>query len=315
MYNLMYTIWFTKMNILWIKDNNIGHEKQVKVLLEELSKNNDLNVDERTVKGFIPFFRYIDDIKKKYFDIIIGAGHKTYPFLLNIKKNQKDQTKSIAILAPSFKKKDFDIICAPFHDANKLKDCDNVISFEGSLSKVSLSEPDKNIIMIALGGKNKHYKFNDMNIMSQINYFISIHPNKDCYIFNSRRTPKSLNTMLKDLMQANKNVKFCHFEDNSFSFEKILHKASSKLITRDSVNMIYESLSCKGNTYLIDMESFKNNKVSKTVTELINNKKIGYINCDDIVDGLSKMQLIKQNQHNDVFAEVEKVSYQLNKII
>ena len=47
----------------------------------------------------------------------------------------------------------------------------------------------------------------------------------------------------------------------------------------------------------------------------INNKKIGYINCDDIVDGLSKMQLIKQNEHNDVFAEVEKVSYQLNKII
>ena len=203
------------------------------MLLEELSKNNDLNITERTVKGFIPFFRYIDDVKKKYFDIIIGAGHKTYPFLLNIKKNQKDQTKSIAILAPSFKKKDFDIICAPFHDANKLKDCDNVISFEGSLSKVSLSEPNKNIIMIALGGKNKHYKFNDMNIMSQINYFISIHPNKDCYVFNSRRTPKSLNIMLEDLMQANKNVKFCHFEDNSFSFEKILHKASSKLITRD----------------------------------------------------------------------------------
>ena len=116
-------------------------------------------------------------------------------------------------------------------------------------------------------------------------------------------------------MQENKNVKFCHFEDNSFSFEKILHKASSKLITRDSVNMIYESLSCKGNTYLIEMESFKNNKLSKIVTELINNKKIGYISCDDIVDGLSKMQLIKQNEHNDVFAEVEKVSYQLNKII
>ena len=44
MYNLMYTKWFIKMNILWIKDNNIGHEKQVKVLLDELSKNNDLNI-------------------------------------------------------------------------------------------------------------------------------------------------------------------------------------------------------------------------------------------------------------------------------
>ena len=42
------------MNILWIKDNNIGHEKQVKVLLDELSKNNDINIDQRTVKGLIP---------------------------------------------------------------------------------------------------------------------------------------------------------------------------------------------------------------------------------------------------------------------
>ena len=77
------------MNILWIKDNNIGHEKQVKVLLDELSKNNDLNIDQRTVKGFIPFFRYIDDVQKNYYDILIGAGHKTYSFLLDIKKYQK----------------------------------------------------------------------------------------------------------------------------------------------------------------------------------------------------------------------------------
>ena len=37
-------------------------------------------------------------------------------------------------------------------------------------------------------------------------------------------------------------------------FESILHKSSAKLITRDSVNMIFESLSCKGNTYLVDMK-------------------------------------------------------------
>ena len=40
------------MNILWVKDNNIGHEKQVKNLLNEISKNIDLNIDERLVKGY-----------------------------------------------------------------------------------------------------------------------------------------------------------------------------------------------------------------------------------------------------------------------
>jgi len=304
------------MNILWIKDNNIGHEKQVKVLLDELSKNNDLNIDQRTVKGFIPFFRYIDDVQENYYDILIGAGHKTYSFLLDIKKYQKDNTKNIAILTPSFKKDNFDIICAPMHDAHKLKHCNNVISFEGSLSKVSLQEPDKNIVMVAVGGKNKHYVFNEIDIISQINYFLSLHPNKDCFIFNSRRTPSSMNTMLKDLSLSNKDITFCDFKDKSYSFENTLHMSSSKLITRDSVNMVYESLSSKGNTYLIDMRKIKNdNKVVKIINNLILNKKIGYIEIGAISDGISKMKLNKQNIYNEVFAEVEKVSYELNKLI
>jgi mitochondrial fission protein ELM1 len=304
------------MNILWIKDNNIGHEKQVKALLDEFSKNNDLNIDQRTVKGLIPFFRYIDDVQENYYDILIGAGHKTYSFLLDIKKYQKDKTKNIAILAPSFNKDKFDIICAPIHDAHKLKGCNNVISFEGSLSKVSLQETDKNLIMVAIGGKNKHYVFNEIDIISQINYFLSLHPNKDCYIFNSRRTPSSMNTMLKDLSLSNKDITFCDFKDISHSFENTLHISSSKLITRDSVNMVYESLSSKGNTYLIDMPEIKNdNKIVQIINNLILNKKIGYIKQGTISNGISKMTLNKQNIYNEVFAEVEKVSYELNKLI
>ena len=48
------------MNILWIKDNNVGHEKQVKVLLDELSKTRDINIIHINIKGFHPFFKYVD---------------------------------------------------------------------------------------------------------------------------------------------------------------------------------------------------------------------------------------------------------------
>tara|TARA_B100001029_G_C15034455_1_gene439193 strand:+ start:706 stop:1620 length:915 start_codon:yes stop_codon:yes gene_type:complete len=304
------------MNILWIKDNNAGHEKQVKALLDELLKIYEIYIDERSVKGFYPFFRYIDKVKKNYYDIIIGAGHKTYSFLLDIKKNQKPQTKSIAILTPSFNKSSFDIICAPSHDKNKFKDFDNVILYEGSLAKVSLKEVDPNVISIAIGGRNRHYGFNIDHILAQINYFLSLHPNKKSYIFNSRRTPISMNKALKSIASKDKNIIFCNIKNTSINFEEILHKSSSKLITRDSVNMIYESLSSKGNTYLIDMKCLKNNnKVVNVVNELIKNKNVGEINCRNIIDGLSKMQLNRQNSHNDVFAEVEKVSYQLSKIL
>ena len=43
------------MNVLWVKDNNIGHEKQVDVLLKELSKKLNLKIDSRIVKNSFPF--------------------------------------------------------------------------------------------------------------------------------------------------------------------------------------------------------------------------------------------------------------------
>ena len=265
------------MNVLWIKDNNIGHEKQVQVLLDELSNNLNLNIECRTVKGSIPFFRYIDKVQENFYDLIIGAGHKTYSILIKTKKNQKKSCKNIAVLAPSSNKMKFDVICAPSHDAKRLKNLNNVIFYEGSLAKVSTDDVDEKIGVIAIGGINNHYHFDEDHIISQIKYFVSLHPNKHFYIFNSRRTPVLMNNQLKLLAVKDNNINFCDVSNTSVSFEIILHKSSSKLITRDSVNLIFESLSCKGNTYLIDMKHKKTkNKIVKLVNELISNKKIGF---------------------------------------
>ena len=305
------------MNVLWIKDGNIGHEKQVRVLLDQLLKNKQLNIIERTIKGIFPFFTYINDVEENYYDLIIGAGNKTYPLLLDTKKYQKNSTKAVAVLTPSFKKNKFDIICAPYHDEHKLKDINNVIYFKGSLASVSLNEPDEKTILIAIGGKNKHYHFDQKHIISQIKYFISLHPDKDCYIFNSRRTPAKINDEIMSIKNISNNIFFIDYKDQkSPSFESTLHKASLKLITRDSMNMIFESLSCKGKTYLIDMKiKNKKSKVLNVVNNLIKNNEIGSIESNNPVDGISTMKLKTQNIYNDVFAEVEKVEYKLKKLI
>ena len=305
------------MNVLWIKDGNIGHEKQVRVLLDQLLKNKQLNIIERTIKGIFPFFTYINDVEENYYDLIIGAGNKTYPLLLDTKKYQKNSTKTIAVLTPSFKKKKFDIICAPYHDEHKLKDINNVIYFKGSLASVSLSEPEEKTILIAIGGNNKHYHFDQKHIISQIKYFISLHPDKDCYIFNSRRTPTKMNDQILSIKNNRNNIYFIDYKDKqSSSYENILHKASSKLITRDSMNMVFESLSCKGKTYLIDMRvKNKKSKVLNVINDLIKNNEIGLIEFNNPVDSMSAMKLKTQNIYNDVFAEVEKVEYKLKKLI
>ena len=80
--------------------------------------------------------------------------------------------------------------------------------------------------------------------------------------------------------------------------------------------MVFESLSCKGKTYLMDMKKIRSsNKVVKVIDSLIENKKIGFIDCGDIADGVSKMKLQKQNIHNEIYAEVEKISYKLLQLI
>ena len=305
------------MNVLWIKDGNIGHEKQVRVLLDQLLKNKQLNIIERTIKGIFPFFTYINDVEENYYDLIIGAGNKTYPLLLDTKKYQKNITKTVAVLTPSFKKDKFDIICAPYHDEHKLKDINNVIYFKGSLASVSLSEPEEKTILIAIGGKNKHYHFDQKHIISQIKYFISLHSDKDCYIYNSRRTPTKMNDEILSLKNNKNNIYFIDYKNQqSSSFEHILHKASSKLITRDSMNMVFESLSCRGKTYLIDMRvKNKKSKVLNVINNLIKHNEVGSIEFDNPIDGISTMKLKTQNIYNDVFAEVEKVEYKLKKLI
>ena len=233
------------MNVLWVKDNNIGHEKQVDVLLKELSKKLNLEIDSRIVKNSFPFQKKINNVKSNYYDILIGAGHKTHSILLKNKKNQKKTTKVIAILSPTFNKSKFDIICTPSHDKHKFNSKNNVIFYEGSLVTVSLKETREDVVMIAIGGKNKHYIFDQDHIYDQMEYFLSINSNKHCYIFNSRRTPREISKKISSQYKDNERITFVDFYDNrsNISIEEIMHQSQSKLITRDSVNMVYESLS------------------------------------------------------------------------
>ena len=97
-------------------------------------------------------------------------------------------------------------------------------------------------------------------------------------------------------------------------FDEIIKNASIKFITQDSINMVYESLSCKGKTILFNMDYKKENKVVKKLTLILNNQ-IGLIEKTKIVDSLFKTKIIMPNKFNEVFCEVEKLSYKLIKYL
>ena len=316
------------MNILWIKDGKLGHEKQVKALLDELSETIDIKVYEEDY--IVGFFQRIADIynyvthqsaeltpnakyHKKNIHLIIGAGSNTYARILHIKRGLKldfnKEVLAVSLLVPSFFKKDFDLICAPKHDHHKLSGHE-AIYFEGSLAKVSIDAVDESIGLIAIGGKNEHYLFNVNKIMEQVEFVTSIYPNKTWYIFSSRRTPQKMIKAINNLAQINKRIIVS--EDG---FDEMICKASIKIITQDSMNMVYESLSTKGSTILFNMKYLRKNKVINQMNELLHNKQVGYIEYNQMVKGLNKTKIHMQNPHHEVFAEVEKLAYKIkNKL-
>ena len=315
------------MNILWLKDGKLGHEKQVQALLDEICKIEESNIHERKIEN-ISFLSSLNPFKSEIrkdcnilashsIDMIVGAGHNTYSKILSYKKNLSPIPKAIAILVPSFRKKDFDFICAPQHDYEKLEKLKNVIFFEGSLSKVSTHPIDESIGFMGLGGKNNHYVFNEDSLLNQIQYIVSLFANKKWFIFNSRRTPESINIKITKLMKENSNINFINFITTTTpSYNEILKLASIKIVSPDSMNMVYESLSTLGKSYLFDMKSKSlNNKIVKQINKLKINKQIGYLEESSLVTDLQQTKLHSQNEHNDVFAEVEKLAYKLLKEI
>ena len=87
------------MNILWIKDNKQGHLKQVRALLEEIKKLININIFELDIDNKL-FKKRISPSLIESTNLVIGAGHTVYHYLLKSKKINPD-IKSIAILSPT----------------------------------------------------------------------------------------------------------------------------------------------------------------------------------------------------------------------
>ena len=178
---------------------------------------------------------------------------------------------------------------------------------------------DKKAI-IAIGGKSKHYKFDEKVVLMQLQYVLNIHPNHDFKIFNSRRTPQSLNAQIEVGLKNFNNARFIDInQPNDVSFDASLNESSLKFVTPDSANLVFESLSTHGKTYLIQIESpsyrrwFGSKKIRSTMNELVISKQVGVVS---LLAKKNKLNISKiENPHPilEPLAEVEKVSFAIKK--
>lgn len=311
------------MQVLWVQDSKVGHINQVKSLLDSMILDIEFEVhvvrlDQEISASLLTSFNQDQLI------LLIGAGSKTYSKILALKKtlSRNFKTFAIAILKPSYKLKKFDLICAPAHDFNFFKPASNVLTFQGSICETSLLETQTNTGIIAIGGSSNHYKLDEKTLINEIVYILDIHPKYKFKIFNSRRTPVSLSQALKGAVIGLDNVIFIDVEDyKSKDFKPTLQTADIKFVTPDSSNLVFESLSSKGKTYLMQIEDpqykriFGSKKIRNVMNNLVSNKNVGTVSTFKKNGGVKVIQIQSPKEGLEPLAEAEKLSFKiLNRI-
>ena len=319
------------MHIYWFKDSKTGHLKQVDALLNELKKDSKFlltHVDCLDKKFSLENIESIfaEPPKTNQTVVLIGAGHGVYENILNSKKflikKFNNQAIAIAILRPSKKLKSFDMICAPQHDFDNKTLPKNVTTFIGSLAEPSYSPVDKSQAMIAIGGISKHYKFDGDVLLGQLQFILSMYQSYEFRIFNSRRTPDSINLKIEEELSKHSNAQFIDFNSmESNSFQKSLQQAALKFVTPDSVNLTYESLSTPGKTYLIQIETpsyrriFGSRKIRESMSKLVKSRQVGVVSLFEKKGGINVSKIENPSEYIEPLAEVEKLAYSIINFI
>ena len=319
------------MHVYWFQDSKIGHLNQVQALLDELSKENELAITKiqcpkRSILNWLKSFLPSAPIEnqKDGVTLLIGAGHSTYPQILKTQQTLKKTANllSVAILKPSFNANAFDLICAPEHDYPSTKKPNNVHAFKGSLATTSLIEPTPNKGIIGLGGSSKHYEFDDELVSKQIEYVLTTHPHHHFHIYNSRRTPFLLSQAIKDMSKEFQNFTFVDMESpEAKSFQENLQTSELKFVTPDSSNLVFEALSCKGKTYVMQIERLVRSKTSgstkirNAINALVANHQVGTLTINTPTQGLKVHAMEHPVAGLEPLAEVEKTAYVIQGLI
>ena len=207
-------------------------------------------------------------------DLIIGAGHGTHFSMFAARKARKG--KIIVLMKPSLPLSFFDFCIIPKHD--RVSEKDNVVTTTGALNPIQFNKnksPDRGLIL--LGGISKHYHWDNKSIIDQINVVATNSPDVKWTVADSPRTPISI---LGDVnKQSSENVSTLSYSGtNSIEIQKLIFNSRYIWVTRDSISMIYESLSSGAVVGLIDLPKKKNNRLETSINDLVREGRLTLYN-------------------------------------
>jgi hypothetical protein len=105
------------------------------------------------------------------------------------------------------------------------------------------------------------------------------------------------------------------------SFQEDLQTSELKFVTPDSSNLVFEALSCKGKTYVMQIERLVRSKASgstkirNAINALVANRQVGTLTINTPTQGLKVHAMEHPIAGLEPLAEVEKTAYVIQGLI
>lgn len=202
-------------------------------------------------------------------DLILGAGHATHFALLAARK--KYGGRSVVLMKPSLPLSLFDLCIAPQHDQI---DADNVIITRGVLNPIEASPLlPKEQVLFLIGGNSGHFDWNDNLVIGQVLSIAGTGTRSHFMLTNSRRTPISFLSGLKERSQDNLEIIPWEQTDSGWIGSQ-LSRSHTVWVTEDSVSMIYEALTSGAAVGLLQLPGKRQGRVVRGIKSLVTDRQV-----------------------------------------
>lgn len=270
------------LNVWVLTDDKPGHSNQTEGLIKALSNYRQIKVTSPSLVTFMKairmlFFKLCDkEDARETPDLICGTGHQTHLSLLSYRRCFGGKT--VVMMSPSIPFSLFDLCFIPRHDSPNKRD--NVIETQGAINRVvpDISSQVANTGLILLGGPSKHYNWDSHKVVIYIQKILIVEPNIQWVIAGSRRTPLATYKEIKEQFQELELVL-----PDEVSPDWLPHKileTETVWVTSDSISMIYEALTSKAKTGIIELDYKKPTCITKEVDRLLSEGTVVSIKSD-----------------------------------
>ncbi|VAW74857.1 DUF1022 domain-containing protein [hydrothermal vent metagenome] len=256
-------------HVLWrFSDGKAGHDAQSLGLVQALRARCEIELHELPVENRLTALagwavgRFAPGVGFPEPELLVGAGHSTHWSLLAARRACGG--RAVVLMQPSLPNALFDLCLIPEHDNPRASS--NVLTTSGVLNALSASQHRSGALgLILLGGPSRHYRWNDNEVLEQINALLAARPQLRWQILGSRRTPATTLSLLK----SHKGLALLSPDSSESAVATVLANATEVRVSEDSVSMVYEALTSGAPTGLLAVTRRRPNRVTAGVDALV----------------------------------------------